>query len=318
MEPPSRSVMHDYGFPDNPRDSNWMEGFCGGKAYQWSPELGGKCGICGDPWDAAVRDHEAPGGRYANGVIVRRYQPGQVITVTSHITANHVGFVEWRLCPNNNIHQDPDQDCFDRDDALLTIAETGETKFWITDAMGTGKMTTQVRLPMMECEQCVLQWTYRNGRDWGTCNGACGPVETFRACADIAISSDNSSVSSTDSSTGSTDQVTSSTASVSTTTTEDNVASGDSCRGSGAWEGDASMDDWCQLNCHHDPPFCPSDRCTCDEDSNGGNGASVLTTELTCVGIGLWSGSNIMSQWCQNNCNATPKFCPEDLCQCTL
>ena len=29
--------------------------------------------------------------------------------------------------------------------------------------------------------------TYRNGRDWGTCNGACGAVETFKACADIAI-----------------------------------------------------------------------------------------------------------------------------------
>ena len=44
---------------------------------------------------------------------------------------------------------------------------------------------------MWECEQCVLQWTYRNGRDWGTCNGECGEVETFRGCADIAIGSGN-------------------------------------------------------------------------------------------------------------------------------
>ena len=33
----------------------------------------------------------------------------------------------------------------------------------------------------------VTTLTRRNGRDWGTCNGACGAVETFKACADIAI-----------------------------------------------------------------------------------------------------------------------------------
>ena len=90
VEPPARATMHDYGFPDNPRDSNWMEGFCGGKAHQWSEKIGGKCGICGDPWDAAVREHEAPDGKYANGEIVRFYKPGDIITITSHITANHV------------------------------------------------------------------------------------------------------------------------------------------------------------------------------------------------------------------------------------
>ena len=37
-----------------------------------------------------VKEHEAPGGKFANGVIVRDYRPGEVITVTSHITANHV------------------------------------------------------------------------------------------------------------------------------------------------------------------------------------------------------------------------------------
>ena len=90
VEPPSRAVMADHGFPSNPRDYNWMEGFCGGKGHQWSEEIGGRCGICGDAWDAEIKEHEAPGGKFANGVIVRHYRPGQVITVTSHITANHV------------------------------------------------------------------------------------------------------------------------------------------------------------------------------------------------------------------------------------
>ena len=84
-----------------------MEGFCGGKGHQWSAAIGGRCGICGDAWDAPVKvscdwlscpvlssdwsqEHEAPGGKFANGVIVRQYAPGDTVTVTSHITANHV------------------------------------------------------------------------------------------------------------------------------------------------------------------------------------------------------------------------------------
>ena len=87
-----------------------------------------RCGICGDSWDAAVKDHEAPGGKFANGVIVRHYEPGQVIRVTSHITANHAGFVEFRLCRNNNVNQDPDQDCFDLPEAALSVVEAGHVR----------------------------------------------------------------------------------------------------------------------------------------------------------------------------------------------
>ena len=54
------------------------------------------------------------------------------------------------------------------------------------------KVTAHVKLPDWECSQCILQWTYRNGRDWGTCNGACGEVEMFRNCADIAIMAEDS------------------------------------------------------------------------------------------------------------------------------
>ena len=43
------------------------------------------------------------------------------------------------------------------------------------------------------CEHCVLRWHYRAGNNWGYCPGekegrlGCGPQETFRGCADIAI-----------------------------------------------------------------------------------------------------------------------------------
>lgn len=44
----------------------------------------------------------------------------------------------------------------------------------------------------LECANCVIQWRYIAGNNWGTCpdgSGAvgCGPQEEFRACADIAI-----------------------------------------------------------------------------------------------------------------------------------
>ena len=42
------------------------------------------------------------------------------------------------------------------------------------------------------CTQCVIQWKYIAGNNWGICkNGTgavgCGPQEEFRACADVAI-----------------------------------------------------------------------------------------------------------------------------------
>ena len=45
---------------------------------QWGRN-GGKCGICGDPWDG-LRENEA-GGRYAKGIITRNYTEGQIIDV---------------------------------------------------------------------------------------------------------------------------------------------------------------------------------------------------------------------------------------------
>ena len=80
---------------------------------QHQQALGGKCGICGDPWDASPRLHEAPGGPFANGIIAREYRPGQDIEVHIDITANHFGHFEFKLCANNDTRRDPDQSCFD-------------------------------------------------------------------------------------------------------------------------------------------------------------------------------------------------------------
>jgi len=76
---------------------------------------GGKCGVCGDAWDQpAPRFHES-GGFFANGLLGRRYTPGQIINVEIELTANHKGYFEMRLCP---LDGDPTiverQECFNK------------------------------------------------------------------------------------------------------------------------------------------------------------------------------------------------------------
>ena len=57
---------------------------------------------------------QAPGGRFAMGILTRHYTPGQDIVVKVDVTANHKGFFTFKLCANNNTDQDPRQECFDQ------------------------------------------------------------------------------------------------------------------------------------------------------------------------------------------------------------
>ena len=47
--------------------------YCGGFGVQHQ-QNGGRCGICGDPWDAWPRQNEAPHGIYATGIIGKTYR----------------------------------------------------------------------------------------------------------------------------------------------------------------------------------------------------------------------------------------------------
>ena len=65
-------------------------------------------------WSGPACCVQAPGGRFANGLITRQYKPGQDIVVKVDVTANHKGFFTFKLCSNNNTAQDPTQQCFDK------------------------------------------------------------------------------------------------------------------------------------------------------------------------------------------------------------
>ena len=52
---------------------NDNELYCGGFGVQHF-QNNGRCGICGDPWHKNPKEHEAPGGLYANGIITKIYK----------------------------------------------------------------------------------------------------------------------------------------------------------------------------------------------------------------------------------------------------
>lgn len=91
IEPPSRSSAWRYGF-QTPPNYNDHELYCGGFTRQ--QRNGGKCGECGDPFDAPEPRANEYGGRYGQGVVVRKYNPGSEITLRVELTASHMGYVE--------------------------------------------------------------------------------------------------------------------------------------------------------------------------------------------------------------------------------
>ncbi|XP_046562529.1 uncharacterized protein LOC124271419 [Haliotis rubra] len=190
FDPPSRSTMWRKGF-NTPINYNDNQLFCGGN-YNENFVHHGKCGICGDPWQGP-RDNEA-GGKYATGTISKTYQSGDRITIQVIVTANHMGWFEFKLCPNNNPAKAATKECLDAH--VLHLTDSNSTKYYITS--DTGPFNINVQLPSgLTCTQCVLQWRWKTGNSYGVdpdgraCIG-CGLQEEFYGCADVAITGDGS------------------------------------------------------------------------------------------------------------------------------
>ncbi|XP_053669317.1 uncharacterized protein LOC128719713 [Anopheles marshallii] len=193
IEPPSRASAWRYGF-STPPNYNDHELYCGGFNRQWQKNEG-KCGECGDPFDAPLpRPHEF-GGKWGQGVIVRRYKPGSTITLRVELTASHMGYFEFRICDNVQAKQD----CLDKHlmrivSGTPSIPHPNDLKTRFYPRNGSRIYDMKAELPTdLNCSNCVVQWKYVAGNNWGICpdgNGAvgCGPQEEFRACADVTVS----------------------------------------------------------------------------------------------------------------------------------
>ncbi|ELU11163.1 hypothetical protein CAPTEDRAFT_224259 [Capitella teleta] len=262
LRPPSRSSM--WRLPEHrgaPINYNDNELNCGGFYNQWSRQ-GGRCGVCGDPWQGPRRNE--PGGEYYTGVITADYTSGETIDVQVEITANHLGYFEFRLCTDaENFNGMSPEECLD--EHLLQF-ENGETQY----DLGTtrGKVNLRLELPeYITCTHCFLQWKWNGGNNWGAepnkpgCVG-CGPQEQFYGCSDISIHSLTGEEPKTD-------VPPASTAAPSTAAPieedlpiiVDNEGVQKICKAIGAWAGQASIDAWCEVNCANN--YCPSSHCHC-------------------------------------------------------
>ncbi|ESO95783.1 hypothetical protein LOTGIDRAFT_116739 [Lottia gigantea] len=215
----------------------------------------GKCGVCGDAYNAKIPDHQPP-GKYAQGIISGCYAPGtKWIDIKVEITANHLGYFQFKLCPNNDIGCAVEQSCLDTHILMikdLNGVEHGE-KYTIKGNMKD--VYLKLRLPEgLSCSQCVLQWTYTTGNNWGCLNKWCGlgygAQETFINCADIAVSNDCPTYHTAKP--------------ISTELTdEDDKTYSRNCVPVGIWA--VTYYDvikrWCQVNCVG--TACPPDYCNC-------------------------------------------------------
>ncbi|XP_041377639.1 uncharacterized protein LOC121390010 [Gigantopelta aegis] len=307
LVPPQRSSMFREGFdvPAN-YDDNGLN--CGGITNQFNVN-GGKCGVCGDPYQGPFPNEI--GGKYATGIIGRTYVEGELISVVVKVTANHLGYFEFRLCPLDSRTPRVTQSCLDH--TLLKIQDGHDwtTKYY--PGSRKGEFSIRVKLPDgLTCTRCVMQWTYRAGNNWdcskeeGCCKG-CGPQEHFINCADIAITSTSATqqrpLNTTQHTTTPPPPSSSvSTTSVATSSTMSQATPTSSCREKTGWE---HIYPWCRTNCALG--YCPRSHCTCDGD--------VSDPYDNCRAVGVFTGNEAVDNWCVVNCRMG--VCPGTLCSCS-
>ncbi|RWS22379.1 uncharacterized protein B4U80_07789 [Leptotrombidium deliense] len=273
IDPPSRSTAWRYGFK-TPVNYNDHELFCGGFQIQWNMN-GGKCGICGDAFNGE-RQNELPNGIYArNLVISRHYKRGSRITTKVHLTKNHNGSFQFKLCPATTMNFEVTQECLDAN--ILEVLNSKEKLKYILPSRESKIFEVKLKLPEgIACNRCVLQWTYTTENNWGACGDGtarvgCGDQETFRACADIKIDETGPSRSIyTDLDSKGKEiaiqKVTSSTNApkqsfeTMTESAEVNNVIG-TCRATEEYKSIPSINEWCTKSCGRG--FCPSTHCQC-------------------------------------------------------
>jgi len=316
MNPPARNSMWRHGYP-NPVNFNDNELFCGGYGVQWSPTVGGKCGVCGDPWTEKVpRSHET-GGLFGDGLKGRRYTPGQIIDVEVELTANHRGYFEMRLCPLTNLLTIETQECFNG--YPLMVEGLSSPRYTIPESTGKQAILNyHVKLPDgITCTHCVIQWIYYAANTWGVCeNGTgsvgCGQQETFRNCADVAIITNTggfgplgvvpSAPSSLDDNPYAV-RITSIDKQTGLIKQKPLVVRSQVCLSRIKDKSSHKNNEWCMQNCLKYPPTCPEEDCQCLQE---------------CVPTGDYASVEGADVYCHINCMRYPQDekCP-DWCSCS-
>jgi hypothetical protein len=124
---------------------------CGGFDTQWNRNKG-KCSVCGEDWSSNSQLFSKGGPKYT-GFIVRKYKHAQVMDVQVEVTANHLGWFEFRACNLDGTSQDATEACLNKN---LLRDRSGKSRFHIGSARGF--LNYQLVLPEgLKCKHCVLQ-----------------------------------------------------------------------------------------------------------------------------------------------------------------
>ena len=129
---------------------------------QWEVNKG-NCSVCGDPWQGP-HENIPPNGKYAQGIITRDFNEGDLIISKVQVTADHKGYFEFKLCPNNDVTKPVTQECLDKTVLRILNASRAEPTRYYTH--GTDYTTYELHLQLpagVYGEQVVLQWRYHTG-----------------------------------------------------------------------------------------------------------------------------------------------------------
>ncbi|KAL5010516.1 hypothetical protein ScPMuIL_012821 [Solemya velum] len=318
VEPPARGTMFRYGF-STPANYGDNQLFCGGFQNQWKKN-NGACGVCGDPVQGPY-DNEA-GGKYATDTIARCYPSGTTsIEIKSEVTANHLGFFEYRLCEHNNtktrfcrivwmrtFSRKPSQDKLSGDITQVTALLTSPS---ITVDNAVTQITTSPTFTSNTVDSAVGHAANSWGCVGGDCCKGCGPQEEFYGCADIAILPDCGQIPlgivATDSGTG---QDTSNPA----------VPGGDKGENEpdvGYVEPAKPQETW------PNEPETPQDRPKVEPETpqdtqkvGPEEPPHVDQEAVSCRPIGVFATIGGMQKWCTRNCGSGQPSCPASICTC--
>ncbi|XP_067028879.1 uncharacterized protein [Acropora muricata] len=256
-------------FKDRPKQYTDNQLNCGGFSVQWNRNKG-KCGVCGDAYDAKNPQYVYPGKFAKDKFITKTYRRGETITVTIKITSNHQGFFTFRL---GRLMRQP----ITQDQLNYVLMQPDGSSTWPLKTSTNGKFNIPLVLPKgLTCDHCVLQWWWTVGNNWGCdANGDCGvgkgkKQETFVNCADISITDKGQPVPTTR--VPSTDihltQETSTRLPRPKPSTKlprprpTSQAPSGKCHATGAYKNRPNMDQWCALNCERG--YCPANICKCN------------------------------------------------------
>ncbi|CAG2215501.1 unnamed protein product [Mytilus edulis] len=317
IEPPNRSSLWRLDEFKSIVEPNYNDNglFCGGRGNLASN--GGKCGVCGDPYQGPY-PNEA-GGIYAKGIIARTYRSGQDIPVKIQITANHLGWHEFRLCVNNNISKKITHDCLDKH--LLITSDTGLTRTKFSANSGIKELTLQLPKDLV-CSQCVLQWK------WRTANSPGRSEEEYYGCSDIAIEKSvlpNYSSLSTLLKTSSRQPTRTQAVDIVHHITSTAIPSGRKCKAiSPGWKGNPYFDNWCNIQCGNTDCIDHSTFCACDQPTRTQPVDIVQHITSTAIPSGRkckaispgWRGNPYFDNWCNTQCGNTDCIDLSTFCAC--